>query len=204
MTANPWVWAGTASVLLLAVLAVAVTFFPSAVAPVDIVAQEAVRALQEPLPLQAFLALTVLGGGVGIILVALGFAFLSRLVPAQVFRLAFVLAAVAVACRFFKASIGRVRPETLSWFESLPTSSFPSAHAASALALGGFIAAYLWARSRPLAATFILAVAVSVGMSRVVLSAHYVTDVIGGFLLAVALLSVGFLMPFERILRRYG
>jgi undecaprenyl-diphosphatase len=187
-----------------ALTAAAVVFFPTALAPLDTAAQEAVLPLQAPVPLQVFLALTALGGGTGIIVLAIGFSVLTRLAPAQVLRLAFVLAAVAIACRVLKASVGRIRPETLSWFEPLPTLSFPSAHAASALALGGFIALYLSSRGRSGAAWLVLAVAVLVGMSRVVLSAHYATDVLGGFLLAGIMLALGFLVPFERMLKGYG
>lgn len=204
-TARMWPTLGSACALLLAALTAAVYRAPEVLAPVDAAALAAGQPLQTYAGVQVFLAITALGGGVGIIAVAIGFGYLARLSTAQVIRLTFTLTTVAVACRVVKALTERARPEAVLWLEPLSAFSFPSAHAASALALYGFIAAHLYARSRSFVlASLPLLIALLVGASRVVLGAHHVSDVIGGFLLAGAVLSAAFLLPIGRWVKRYG
>lgn len=62
--------------------------------------------------------------------------------------------------------------------------SFPSGHTMSSLCIYGFLC-YLWVRRRPSRAPSKVALAaalvMSIGISRVYLSAHYPGDVLGGF-----------------------
>jgi undecaprenyl-diphosphatase len=62
--------------------------------------------------------------------------------------------------------------------------SFPSGHSMSSLCIYGFLA-YLWVRRRPQRAGRSIAlttlVVLSIGITRVYLSAHYPGDVVGGF-----------------------
>lgn len=62
--------------------------------------------------------------------------------------------------------------------------SFPSGHSMSSLCIYGFLC-YLWVRRRPSRAlsrvAWTAALVVSIGISRVYLSAHYPGDVLGGF-----------------------
>jgi undecaprenyl-diphosphatase len=89
---------------------------------------------------------------------------------------------------FFKGAVGRLRPE----FVPHPSAdSFPSGHTLAAAILGaGLVVVYLpvcrraWQR----AALFAGGVAwpLLIGLSRIYLGRHYLTDVLGGLLLGVA------------------
>jgi len=151
-----------------------------------------------------FLAVTVLGGGVGIITVAVGFAYFMRLSSREVLRLAFLLAVVLFLNRLFKDVIARTRPDALQWFDTLPSYSFPSAHATAVMALYGFMLVYLYQKGYRLTLLIPGAVILLVGISRIMLNAHHVSDVIGGYLLGLALLSLSFLLPFARLSKVYG
>ena len=95
-----------------------------------------------------------------------------------------------------KFLIGRHRPPDELGIEAI-TSSFPSGHATVAMAVYGFLA-YAIARNLPgTRERFEIAywtgvLIVLVGFSRVFLGAHYLTDVIGGFLVGGFWLLAGF------------
>jgi membrane-associated phospholipid phosphatase len=89
------------------------------------------------------------------------------------------------------------RPRRLDWVVKHETSySYPSSHAAIAT---GFYA--LWAfmlaiselprRSRAIAAGLLLLFAIAICWSRLALGAHYITDLAGGALFAIAIVSAG-------------
>jgi undecaprenyl-diphosphatase len=93
-----------------------------------------------------------------------------------------------------KYLIERSRPELVT--EAVVSSpSFPSAHAAGAAVLYGFLA-WVILRTRPpvpfrrTAAAFAAAVIVLVGFSRVLLAVHYPSDVLAGWLVAVFWLNL--------------
>lgn len=99
------------------------------------------------------------------------------------------LVAVSVA----KAAAGRARPSG-SLIGTIDSGSYPSGHAAYSVA---FVAvAVAVARAVPRLAARIslvgigLALAVLVGLSRVYLRAHYLTDVLGGWAIAAALFAL--------------
>ncbi len=99
--------------------------------------------------------------------------------------LAYWLAAQGVAVLLvaaLKVSVGRVRPSPI--YSGIEQYSFPSAHAASALVLYGFLA-YLLARTKSIRAQLIASAAVAsfvvlIGLSRVYLGAHWFSDALGG------------------------
>jgi membrane-associated phospholipid phosphatase len=92
-----------------------------------------------------------------------------------------------------KTLVDRARPHLPHPFAHAPGASFPSGHAmASALACGIVVLVLLPVLNRAgkAAAWTIAALAVfAVGYSRVALGVHWVTDVVGAWLLAVALLA---------------
>ena len=95
-----------------------------------------------------------------------------------------------------KAMVGRTRPPLVDAVPPFETSfSFPSGHSLNALALAGIIA-YLLVRKqktgwlRALTITLASAFAVAMGLSRVYLGHHWLTDVLVAWSLALAWLTV--------------
>ncbi len=107
----------------------------------------------------------------------------------------FVTLANGFAIRAFKHAFTRERPvHEHGWLVETGW-SFPSGHAAGALAVYGMLAWMLARRASPRTAR-IVAVAggmlvLAVGTSRVVLQVHHPSDIVGGFLLAGAWLGLG-------------
>ncbi len=93
-------------------------------------------------------------------------------------------------CDLLKVAVARPRPPVNLWAGSASGFAFPSGHATSAMA--GFLT---WAvvlamgwpagRRRVLIVASGVVLAVLVGLSRIVLSVHWPTDVIGGWALGV-------------------
>ena len=92
-----------------------------------------------------------------------------------------------------KLFFARPRPQ-LPYAHVLPDYSFPSGHTMNAVVVYGAIALILWSilgRRAGLIAILIAALlAVGVGISRIYLGYHYLTDVVGGILAGVAWLVV--------------
>lgn len=88
-----------------------------------------------------------------------------------------------------------MRPRRLDWVVRHETAfSYPSSHAAIATGFYALWAAMLYASDLPrgvrtAAAACLLVLAAGVCWSRLALGAHYITDLLGGALLAVALIS---------------
>ena len=86
---------------------------------------------------------------------------------------------------FLKRHFERVRPEHLHGFETALGWSFPSGHAAGSTAVYGMLC-YLAMRKSPPAWRPAILVAgvmlvITIGLSRVVLQVHFLTDVLAGF-----------------------
>ena len=109
----------------------------------------------------------------------------------------FLLAAFAgsqLIVQVFKELIGRLRPEFGSAVPLPPSYAFPSGHAAAGAASLGALAVLLSERLPPGRARTRLWIAavvlgLGVGLSRVALNVHYVSDVVAGWCLGVAWLA---------------
>ena len=110
---------------------------------------------------------------------------LARLtIVALIVRLEFIFVAIALpglVVTVVKRLIGRVRPSAVGPFAYVPFSwrpdyaSMPSGHATTAFAVAVALGA-LWPRARPLLWLYALVIA----LSRVIIAAHYPSDVIVG------------------------
>jgi undecaprenyl-diphosphatase len=155
--------------------------------------------LRTPALTVAVARFTDLGGTLGMTLLATAAALLlavrSRSVEPLV--LTALTAAGSVSMTVIgKAVVGRGRPPFVDAVPPFQSSfSFPSGHSLNSMALAGVLA-YLaarrcqrrWARVAVLAAAF--AFAVAMGLSRVYLGHHWLTDVVGAWALALAWLAV--------------
>lgn len=196
-----WHVAGMVAALGFALLALWLHVAPTSLHALDLRVSALWQADSFP-AVASFLAITALGGGVGIIGAAIAFAFLARIPVADVFRLSVLLVAAAFLNKVFKEFFARTRPEPLEWFERLPSFSFPSAHATAACALYGFVAVILYRRTRSaFVALMPISVILLIGASRVALGVHHASDVIGGYLLGTTLLALAIVLPFERLVR---
>ena len=137
-----------------------------------------------------------LGGWIGI--TALTFAGVVLLARERSWLdLAFLLTAVVgwqLAVALVKASFDRPRPDVGSAVPLPSSASFPSAHAAAGAACLGAAAVLVSerlpsSRARVVVWSAAAACGVLVGLSRVALNVHYVTDVVAGWCFGLAWLA---------------
>jgi undecaprenyl-diphosphatase len=92
-----------------------------------------------------------------------------------------------------KLVFARPRPQ-LPWANVLPDYSFPSGHTMNAVVFYGALALIIWSiygrRAGVIAVAATTVIAILVGISRIYLGYHYLTDVAGGILAGVAWLLV--------------
>jgi undecaprenyl-diphosphatase len=113
-------------------------------------------------------------------------------------RLAFYLIVTGVGALMLdpslKALVGRLRPVVDIPVASAPGNSFPSGHAlGSVVAYGALLLVFLPAmqrRWRRAAVGIVAVVVAAVGLTRVALGVHYLSDVLAGWLLGLAWLGV--------------
>src|SRR4051812_39008350 len=113
-------------------------------------------------------------------------------------RLALYVVVAGIGALFLdpsvKALVGRLRPVVDVPVAVAPGNSFPSGHAlGSMVAYGALLLVFLPAvrrRWKALAIALAATVVVAIGVTRVLLGVHYVSDVLAGWLLGVAWLGV--------------
>lgn len=150
--------------------------------------------------------LSAVGGGWGSLTVVPLLAFVRT--RRFALSLAAVLGATAVLVFGLKRLVGRVRPchcltDVKALFFAPPSDfSFPSGHSAGSFAFAVFVAIVLVKttpadaparvrRLRRVSAAALVALAVSVGLSRIALGVHFPGDVLAGALLGAAIAALG-------------
>lgn len=107
-----------------------------------------------------------------------------------------VMAVTALATTLIKLAVGRERPEWQAVEAVLSTKSFPSGHASAATALGGvsMVLVLMLVRRSGVRRAAYVAISLAVlliSAERVLLGRHFVSDVLGGVLLAVGVVVLG-------------
>lgn len=144
-----------------------------------------------------FGVVTFFGSVWGVMLVSGLLLFVTDFAALVTFRGIVAVAGSAAVVQIVKVLIARIRPEKLAWRISELEFSYPSGHTAAATSLYGFIAVLLFAATGS-AFVWVAAIAVIalIAFSRMALSVHYATDVLGGLLLGLCGIFVAFALPF--------
>lgn len=183
--------AAIVAVLLLVALAVCVQY--GVTLNSDQMILRAINGYAHPLLDSFFVGFTQLGGvyGVaGITLLIAGYCVYRRIyVKALIVSLG--VGGVALINLFLKVIFERTRPDLWTWIVEETSFSFPSGHASASAALALCVVILLWRTPwRYYAVAFAGAYTALIGLSRMYLGVHYPTDIIGGWLLAVAWVSL--------------
>lgn len=158
-----------------------------------------------PLLLNGFLWLTALGAKPAIMAACIamtGLLWVARL-SALVLPLWIASLGSEATSWSLKLLVGRARPQFLE-IASATSPSFPSGHSIAAMAVYGFLA-FVLARHGPqgrLSVVAPLALAVLIlliGFSRMFLSVHFASDVIGGFLVGGFWLMIAIALSLARL-----
>lgn len=178
-----------------ALLALAQIHAPGYARVLDLPVSSLVAPFQTYRVVQAFLAVTALGDVAGIVAIALGSLVFLRAHPRYLMGLAAALLGSTLVANGVKVLVSRARPDALLWLDPFLSFSFPSGHATASMTLFGFLAIAGARIMRPgakrTATLAFLALAVLlVGVSRLFLGAHFLSDVIGGWLLGFAWIAL--------------
>ena len=139
-----------------------------------------------------FLWITLLGKGI----IVISIAFISSIIlwltekRVYIFSLWLTITGSALISFLGKILINRPRPGGLIPFYQEPSLSFPSGHATIAVALYGFIIYVIWKNHTQLKykniSLFIgLTIIILIGLSRLYLGVHFLSDIIGGYFIGL-------------------
>jgi undecaprenyl-diphosphatase len=136
--------------------------------------------------------------------IAMGYLLYRHLRAEALFLATAILGSIALN-GILKVFIQRPRPQ-LPWAHVPLDYSFPSGHSMNSLVFYLAIALIIWTRAKApagsIAVIAALLIAISVGLSRIYLGYHYLSDVIGGFAAGLAWLLV-VALAFETIPRAW-
>jgi membrane-associated phospholipid phosphatase len=188
------------SVALFVLLAGLVFLLPAEAIDVDSFGRMLALPFQTSTGISIFLVVTAFGSTVGIIagMITLGIIYRHR--PDIIARLVLALLGVTITGEYLKELLHRARPMTLSLLEPIHSYSFPSGHSSESMVLYGFLALLLYVHAtspmRKVLAIAIPALCILlIGFSRLVLSYHYLTDVLGGYMLGTAWIAISLSVP---------
>ena len=164
----------------------------------DLAAARWIHSAVTPLGVRIFVAITNIGSppamsAIALLGVVISFAKRHRLLA---YSWAAAAAGGALLDQVLKASVHRSRPEYAAAFLHGTSYSFPSGHAMGSLIGYGFLAYALtltvrWAAEhRRFVFAAAILMALLVGISRVYLTVHYPSDVVGGWAAGLAWLAV--------------
>lgn len=101
----------------------------------------------------------------------------------------------ALVAQLVKVFTARTRPDPLAGRTQEVEYSYPSGHTTAALTLYGMLALLLVPFATSVSAVFIavyVLLIIAISVSRIALSVHHASDVVGGYLLGAAFLSLAF------------
>jgi len=141
--------------------------------------------------------ITFFGSVVGIPLISLLVAYLTDFNIEIIIRGIVAVGGSALIVQVVKILIARARPEKLPWRRPEIEFSYPSGHTAAATSLYLLIAGVLSASSPEGVLWFIpgIAAVLLVTFSRMTLSVHYASDILGGLLAGLLAVFVAFSLP---------
>lgn len=173
-------------------------FYSASLVALDTSIQTAVRGDLPALATTFWTSITVLGNTVVILGISfvLAFFFYRKQWKAEAYFILASFVAMGIASTALKYVYQRPRP-SIEWLIDTVGYSFPSWHTASTMMIAGAVVIIINQRVRSLLIKRLLQVgllllAVLVAVSRIYIGVHYPTDIIGGWLLALALLLVLF------------
>lgn len=184
---------------LFALLALLEKYAPGIARMYDPAAAHALVALQAYAWAELVVGITALGNTPSIVAVTMAAVFLLRKDRHAALRTLLAVAGSALSVELVKLWVARPRPEVQYWIDALTSFSFPSGHAASAMALYGSLALVILVRFRSrslraLGVAIAFALITGIGLSRLILGAHFLSDVLGGYLLGIAWIALSYVL----------
>jgi undecaprenyl-diphosphatase len=188
----------------------------AAVVSLDTYVEQLIAAHRTPFLDTVFVWLTQLGDARWITVVALAIAFLAWRHKRYEYKagLAVALFGALLASFVLKLAVHRIRPGAPFALLEVTGYSFPSMHAAVSLATYGFLAYMTWKLMHPPHHRapwmfFLCALVALIGFSRVYLGVHYLSDVLGGYVIGGVFLALGVLVTERlgahgRLRKRFG
>ncbi len=155
------------------------------------------QSLWRPDAIKAMTIITNIGGSKSVALLVVSmlvFMLINRIWP-MFFGLIISVIGDVLTVSIIKHLVARPRPTAMYYFES--SYSFPSGHSGASVALYGFLGYILFRLFKMpaiWAVLFAMAMAFSIGFSRLYLVEHYLSDVLNGWIIGTFWLSLGIII----------